>query len=202
MSWIIGITGGIGSGKTTVCRIFESIGIPVYYADDRAKYLMNYNKELKSQIKEILGNGAYHRNGRLNRPYVASKIFNDKSLLKAINSTVHPAVHMDAAQWFQSQGETPYVLYEAALLVENGSYKSFNKLIVVAAPEDMRIDRVVSRDKVDRSDVKARINNQLPQSDKLAVADYVINNDETQSIVKTVIELHRKILTEIKEDVS
>ena len=202
MSWIIGITGGIGSGKTTVCRIFESIGIPVYYADIRARYLMNHNRKLKAQIKKILGHKAYHRNGRLNRRYVADKIFNDKKLLKAINEVVHPAVHLDAADWYQSQVNVPYALYEAALLVENGSYKSFNKLIVVAAPEELRIKRVVKRDKTNLKQVGARIRNQLPEKDKIAVADYIINNDETQSVIKLVIELHRKLLSEISKNVS
>jgi dephospho-CoA kinase len=202
MTWLIGITGGIGSGKTTVCKIFESLNIPVYYADARAKHLMNHNTDLKSHIKDILGKGAYHRNGRLNRPYVAQKIFNDKSLLKAINAAVHPAVHMDSASWAQELKDIPYALYEAALLVENGSYKSFNRLIVVAAPEDLRIRRVMKRDKVSEDQVANRIKNQLPESDKIAVADYIINNDETESVDTLVKELHHKILSDIHDNIS
>jgi dephospho-CoA kinase len=202
MTWLIGITGGIGSGKTTVCKIFESAGIPVYYADTRAKYLMNHHRPLKQRIKEILGDAAYHRNGRLNRPYVAQKIFSNKNLLKSINSAVHPAVHEDAAAWYSKQKDVPYVLYEAALLVENGSYKSFHKLIVVTAPEDMRIQRVINRDKVSRKEVHNRVRNQLPESEKAAVADYIINNDETSAVEEIVIQLHHKILSDIDNDIS
>ncbi|NNF33701.1 MAG: dephospho-CoA kinase [Saprospiraceae bacterium] len=202
MTWLIGITGGIGSGKTTVCKIFESLNIPVYYADAKAKYLMNHNPALKTRIKEILGKGAYHRNGRLNRPFVAQKIFNNKNLLKAINQAVHPAVHQDSAIWVQGLKDVPYALYEAALLVENGSYKSFNKLIVVAAPEEMRIKRVMKRDKVSKEQVSNRIKNQLPESDKIALADYIINNDETESVDILVKELHHKIISDIHDNIS
>ena len=193
----VGITGGIGSGKTTVCKIFESMGVPVYYADKRAKYLMTHNWELKTKIKSLLGKNAYHRNGRLNRQAVAQKIFNNRSLLEKVNSLVHPAVHQDALAWFSSLDKTPYALYEAALLVENGSYKSFDKLIVVSAPESLRIDRVVRRDKTSRKEVALRIKNQLPESEKIKVADYVIVNDETHSIIESVVKVHRNLLNEI-----
>lgn len=202
MTWLIGITGGIGSGKTTVCKIFESLNIPVYYADVRARFLMNHDSELKSRIREILGKDAYHRNGRLNRAFVAQTIFNNKSLLQAINGVVHPAVHQDSVTWFQGLKDVPYALYEAALLVENGSYKSFNKLIVVAAPEELRIERVMKRDKVKKKQVADRIKNQLSESDKIAVADYIINNDETESIDILVKELHHQILSNIHDNIS
>ena len=202
MTWIIGITGGIGSGKTTVCKIFQGMGVPVYDADSRAKYLMSFDQSLKSEIKALLGKGAYHKNGRLNRAYVAHKIFNDKDLLKGINDLVHPAVHKDAGSWVKKHQTAPYVLYEAALLVENGSYKAFNKLIVVTAPEPLRIDRVVKRDHSTRKQVELRVANQLPEEKKVEVADYIINNDETSSIVKLVVALHRKILREINDNLS
>ncbi len=189
----IGITGGIGSGKTTCCRIFETLGIPVYYADPRAKKLMTSDKLLKAQIKELLGKDAYFRNGRLNRGFIASKIFNDKALLKKMNGMVHPAVGRDVIAW-ASQQDAPYILYEAALLVENGSYKNFNKLIVVSCPQEERIRRVMSRDDVDMKDVKARMKHQLPESKKLAVADFVIVNDGQEMLIPQIMEVHEQIL--------
>ena len=186
----IGVTGGIGSGKTTVCKIFASIGVPVYYADYHAKRLMSYNKSLKSAIKDLLGIEVYHPNGRLNRKKVANKIFNDKNLLTGINQLVHPAVKHDADQWF-SQQKGKYGLYEAALLVENESYKDMDQLIVVTAPEATRIARVVKRDKSNIELVKKRIKNQLPESKKIAVADYIIDNGGSLSLIPQIIELHR-----------
>jgi len=189
----IGITGGIGSGKTTCCRIFETLGISVYYADTRAKKLMNSDKMLKSQIKELLGKESYHRNGRLNRPFIASQIFNDKSLLKQMNALVHPAVGRDVIKW-ASQQTSEYVMYEAALLVENGSYKNFTKLIVVSCPEDERIRRVVARDGTTTKEVKARMRNQLAEEKKIAVADYVIMNDGNELLIPQILEIHEKVL--------
>lgn len=190
----IGITGGIGSGKTTVCNIFKSIGIQVYEADLKAKKLMTHNKALKAQIKSILGPAAYHRNGRLNRAYVASKIFADQKLLGMINKAVHPAVNQDAVIWFNSIKESPYALYEAALLVENGSYALFDKLIVVTAPEELRISRVMKRDKTSKAAVQARMKNQLPEKDKVKVADYIIVNDGNESLIEQVVHVHRELV--------
>lgn len=189
----IGITGGIGSGKTTCCRIFETLGIPVYYADTRAKKLMTSDKTLKAEIKALLGKEAYYRNGRLNRGYIASQIFNDKALLKKMNGLVHPAVGRDVIGW-ASQQDAPYILYEAALLVENGSYKNFTKLLVVSCPEKERIRRVMERDDVDMKDVKARMDNQLPESIKIAVADYVIVNDGQEMLIPQIMDVHERIL--------
>jgi len=189
----VGITGGIGSGKTTVCNIFQTLGIPVYSADIRAKWLMSYQAELKLEVKRILGTEAYHGNGRLNRKYVASRIFNNKDLLKQINSIVHPVVHRDAESWFSKQ-TSPYALYEAALLIENDSYKSMDALIVVTAPQELRVKRVVLRDKTTRKAVEARINNQLPQKEKDALADYLIVNDEKTSLITQIINIHKELL--------
>ena len=190
----IGITGGIGSGKTTVCEIFKSMGIHVYDADNKAKKLMNHNKALKAQIKSILGPAAYHRNGRLNRAFVASKIFADKKLLTKINKVVHPAVNQDALTWFKLLEKSPYALYEAALLVENGSYASFDKLIVVTAPEELRIERVMKRDKTSKAAVQARMKNQLPEKAKVKVADYIIVNDGKESLIEQVVHVHRELV--------
>ncbi len=190
----VGITGGIGSGKTTVCRIFQTLGIKVYNADIRAKWLMNHNKHLKQKIKELLGKDAYHRNGRLNRPYISSRIFSNKELLLKMNRLVHPVVGKDAEEWYVQLGDVPYGLYEAALLVENESYKNFDKLIVVTAPTELRIKRVMQRDKSSRIQVEGRIHHQLPQEEKVKVADYVIDNSGEKSLIRQVYLIHQKLL--------
>jgi len=193
----VGITGGIGSGKTTVCRIFESIGIPVYYADHRAKALMYHNAELKQGIKLLLGSEAYHSNGRPNRAVIGKKIFADKALLQGINELVHPAVRADFLRWSNEQKST-YVLQEAALLVENGSYLQFDRLITVTAPLEVRIQRVMKRDRVSKEAVMSRVNNQLPEHKKVAVADYVIQNNARKSLVQQVWKVHNAITSAAK----
>lgn len=189
----VGITGGIGSGKTTVCKLFEKMDIPVYYADIEAKRLMNSDKDLKQKIKNLLGNDAYFRNGRLNRKYVASVVFNDKQKLESLNNIVHPAVGLDAKKWFEKQ-TTKYAIKEAALLVENASYKQLDFLIVVTAPVEMRIKRVVKRDKSNYNQVKLRIENQLPEIQKKKVADFIIDNSGDVSLISQVWKIHRKLV--------
>ena len=189
----VGLTGGIGSGKTTVCNLFEKLGIPVYYADERARYLMNYDPELKTQIKVLLGHEAYYKNGRLNRAYVAYKIFNDSGLLQKVNALVHPVVHKDSEDWYTSYSEAPFSIYEAALIYESNNQHRFDKIIVVTAPEEIRIQRVMHRDGVARDKVLERINNQLPQEEKDKRADFLINNDGTSSLHIQVKELYDTI---------
>lgn len=189
----VGVTGGIGSGKTTVCKIFEQLDIPVYYADTKAKWLMNHNKELKSQIKSILGKEAYYRNGRLNRKFVASIVFSDKRKLTKLNRIVHPAVRKDALLWSNSQ-KSKYTLQEAALFVENGSYKQLDYLIVVTAPVEMRIKRVLRRDNSTFDQVKSRIGNQLPEKEKKKVADFIIDNSDQASLIHQVLKIHRTLI--------
>jgi dephospho-CoA kinase len=185
----VGVTGGIGSGKTTVCKLFESKGIPVYYADDRAKKLMLANKKLKSAIKDLLGQESYFRNGRINRKYISSLVFNDKSLLKRLNAIIHPVVLQDSEDWF-SQQKTKFAIKEAALLIESLSYKTLDKIIVVTAPEKLRIDRVVKRDKTSIEKVKERMKNQLNDSDLLKYADYIIINDGNNDLLSEVNRIY------------
>lgn len=184
----IGITGGIGSGKSTVCRIFHVLGIPIYNADNEAKYLMANDKALKSSIINLLGSESY-KNNHLNREFIASKVFKDKDLLKKLNALVHPAVKNDFIKWSEKQ-IAPYVIYEAALMIESGSYKLLDKVIVVTAPLEQRIARVCERDKVLQEKVLARINNQLSQEEMLKYADHVITNDGKTSLISQVLELH------------
>lgn len=188
----IGITGGIGSGKSTVCRLFQVLGIPVYNADNEAKNLMVNDTTLKNKIINLLGQETYI-NGELNREFIASKVFKDTDLLKKLNDIVHPAVKKDFIAWSESQ-KAPYVIYEAALMIESGSYKLMDKIIVVAAPMKLRIARVCLRDNASIEKVKDRINNQLTQKNMLKYADHVITNDGKKSLIKQVIELHLKIL--------
>jgi len=188
----IGITGAIGSGKTTVCKMFEVLGIPVYYADDRAKYLMNYDKDLKEKIKALFGKSAYHRNGRLNRAKLASIVFKDKGKLKSLNGLVHPAIHKDGEAWFKEQ-KSKYAIKEAALIFETKGEKFLDKVIVVAAPEKIRIERVMGRDGVTEAQVRARMKNQFTQATKLNKADIVIKNGINDSLIKQVMKIHKKL---------
>ena len=189
----IGITGGIGSGKTTVCNIFEYFSIPVYYADDRAKYLMTNDTDLVEAIKESFGEDAYFGDGSLNRAYLGNIVFSNPKKLKILNGLVHPAVHKDGAMWHSLQRDVPYTLNEAALMVESGGYKRMDKLIVVTAPEDLRIERVMKRDKTTAEAVRARMNNQLSEEEKVLHADHVIYNDGSHSLIEQVFIIHRRL---------
>lgn len=195
----IGITGGIGSGKTTVCRIFETLNIPIYYADDRAKWLMVNDLELVFSIKNIFGEAAYFADGSLDRALIASVAFSQKEKLEALNAAVHPAVFKDWEGWQKAQKNVAYTLREAALLVETGTHKSLDKFIVVTAPLELRIARVMARDSLTREAVEARISRQLPEEDKVKLADFIIKNDGSESLVQQVLTIHRAILADFEK---
>lgn len=186
----IGVTGGIGSGKTTVCRIFELLNIPVYYADERAKMLMSSDNDLITTIKKLLGKNSYFNDLSLNRKYISKIVFNDKDILKKLNELVHPAVKKDFDNWAQKQNST-YVIKEAALLFETSSYKDLEKTILVSAPLNLRIQRVMTRDNTNKESVLSRVKNQMPEEAKEELADYIILNDEKHSLVKQIIELDK-----------
>jgi len=189
----VGITGGIGSGKTTVCQIFETLGIPVYYADDRAKAIMVENEQVIRQIKTLFGAEAYLPDGSLNRAHIANIAFNDQEKLSQLNAIVHPAVFADGDQWHQQQTNVPYTLKEAALLFESGSYQQMDKMITVFAPEELRIQRVVKRDATSEEQVRQRIAKQMSDEEKMKLADYVIHNDGQQALLPQVLQLHQKL---------
>ncbi len=193
----VGITGGIGSGKTSACQVFELLGIPVYYADIRAKQLMNTDPELKNALEENFGKDIYE-NRQLNRRKLSGLIFNDKALLEKVNGLVHPAVARDFSQWCRQQ-TTPYVLEEAAILFENNMASKFWKMILVTAPEALRIERVCKRDAADPQTVRARINNQWPDEKKIKLADYVIYNDNEHMMVSQVKSIHHKLIEEAQQ---
>ncbi len=188
----VGITGGIGSGKTTVCKIFEMLGIPVYYADDRAKWLMTNAPEVKKAIIQLFGEKAY-QDDSLNRPYIAHIVFNDPDKLQELNGIVHPAVRKDGQDWHLSQKNVPYTLKEAALIFESGSFKDLDKVITVFAPKEVRIERIIARDHISREAVEARIDKQMPEEEKIALADFVIYNDGRQSLIKQVYAIHEQL---------
>ncbi len=189
----VGITGGIGSGKTTVCRIFEQLGIAVYFADDRAKWLMSNDLDLRKKLVSIFSERAFLTDGSLDRPFLAAEIFSKKDRLEAMNAAVHPAVFADWERW-QAAQKGPYALREAALLIETGTHLFLDKLIVVTAPENLRIERVVERDGLTREEVEKRIVRQLPQAEKDALADFLIQNDGSKSLVQQVWAVHRALV--------
>jgi dephospho-CoA kinase len=189
----LGITGGIGSGKTTVCKIFETLGIPVYYADERAKYLMSHDPTLMAGIIELFGQEAFLEPQVLNRAHIAQIAFNDKEKLNQLNALVHPAVAQDGLNWQAAQQNVPYTLKEAALLFESGSYRTLDKIIVVAAPLELRIQRVMARDGAKREEVEARISKQMPEAEKVSLADFVVNNDGIHALIPQVMAIHAKL---------
>ena len=188
----IGLTGGIGSGKTTVAAIFEVIGIPVYYADIAAKYLMNENKIVKDAIQNNFGKNSY-LNGKLDREYLAKTVFNNEEKLALLNSIVHPATINDADIWMKKQTSS-YIIKEAALLFESGSNKYLDLIIGVSAPMELRIQRTMIRDKINRKQVMDRISKQMPEETKLALCNFIIINDEQRMLIPQVLELHQKFL--------
>lgn len=188
----VGLTGGIGSGKSFVARHFQKLGIPVYYADKEAKGLMNRDKVLKDAIRDLMGRNAYHTNGRLNRPFVASLIFKDSTLLQAMNALVHPAVKDDFTQWAKRQ-KSAYVLEESAIIFENGLDAFFDKVVLVTAPLEIRIKRVINRDKSTRKQVMSRINQQLPDKKKIALANFVITNDGSADLDDQITTIHNEL---------
>ncbi len=189
----IGLTGGIGSGKTTVAKIFEVLGIPVYYADDAAKFLMNSDPELIKNLKTHFGEVIY-TNNELNRAALASFVFGNAEKLALLNSIVHPATLKDAKQWMKKQ-TSPYIIKEAALIFESGSEKMLDKLIGVSAPLNLRIKRVKLRDNINEEDILKRINGQMEETEKMKLCDHVIINDEQQLIIPQVLELHEYFLS-------
>lgn len=189
----IGITGGIGSGKSLVCKIFQVLGVPVYDADSRAKKLMTTDGILIDQIKKEFGTLSYNEEGTLNRGYISSHVFADPEKLSRLNAMVHPRVASDYEQWTALHADCRYVLKEAALLFESGSYRNLNAIILVTAPEEMRIQRVLMRDTHRTKDeIKNIIKNQLPEQEKIMKADYIIQNDELHLIIPQVLELHKR----------
>lgn len=189
---IIGLTGGMGSGKTTVAGIFGALGVPVYEADAASKKLLDTDPALQQELTGLLGNEILNGN-RIDRSLMAQKIFGDEALLQKVNRIIHPAVAGDFKRWHAAQKST-YVIREAAILFESGSYRDCDKVIVVAAPREMRLNRMIDHRGMSRKEAEQRMSRQWPQSQKLARADYVIHNDHTQSLIKQVLRIHEDII--------
>jgi len=188
----VGLTGGIGSGKTIVSKIFEYLGVPIYNSDYEAKKLYVTNIEVKEKIVNYFGSKAYFENGELNKKLISEIIFKNTEALKKINSIIHPEVKNHFNNWLKNQ-KTTYIIKEAAILYESGAYKHLDKVIVVTAPEKIRIKRVMKRDNTDKNSVKGRIKNQLNQKEILKISDFEIKNNEEEMVLKQVLEIHKQL---------
>ncbi|MET0635040.1 MAG: dephospho-CoA kinase [Chitinophagaceae bacterium] len=187
----VGLTGGIGTGKSTVARIFGTLGIPVYYADKETKKLMNENAELRQQIIRHFGAGSY-QDGKLNRAYLASKVFNDPDQLLLLNSITHPPSIEHANQWAGQfdPDKTAFTIKEAALLFESGSVRNLDFVIGVFSPMALRIKRIMDRDGITAEEIQQRIDRQMDENIKMKLCDAVIINDEVQMIIPQVLDLY------------
>lgn len=193
MSLKIGITGGIGSGKSLICQIFAVMGVPTYNADLEAKLIMTQSAAVRRQLIEAFGADTYLPNGDVNRPFLSQQVFQDAQKLSILNGIVHPAVIQAAADWAAAQ-KFPYSLKEAALLFESGSYKKLDYTIMVTAPVETRIARVMQRDHAAREQVEARIAQQLSDDEKIKLADFVIINDGKVALIPQILNLHQQFL--------
>ncbi|HNP45113.1 MAG TPA: dephospho-CoA kinase [Panacibacter sp.] len=193
MALKIGLTGGIGSGKTTAAKVFSTLGIPVFDADSAARDVMNENETLRKNIIAAFGEESY-TNNILNRKYIAGIVFNDPGKLEQLNAMVHPATIAMADEWFAKQTGA-YVIKEAALMFESGAAAGLDYIIGVTAPQHIRIQRVMHRDKITRDEVLARMDKQLDESMKMKLCDFVLINDEQELLIPQVVALHEKLLT-------
>jgi dephospho-CoA kinase len=192
----VGVTGGIGSGKSMVTKVFQLLGAPVYDADSRAKHLMEQQTELKAAICQLLGEEAYDTTGKLQRSFIARKVFADASLTEKINALVHPRVKEDAEQWIQDHSEFPYVVKEAALMFESGSASQMDVIVLVHAPESLRMERVLMRDPHrDQKDIRSIMDRQWPEEEKKKLAHEVLINDEQTLLLPQILKLHQKFIS-------
>lgn len=194
----VGITGGIGSGKSTVCQVFETLGIPVLYADQAARYLMENDAMLIDGIKMLFGTHIY-QGGVLNREEVSSIVFRRPDILNELNKLVHPAVLRYGQQWMQKQ-TSPYVLKEAAIFFESGSYKEMDVMIGVSAPQKLRILRTVERDKTTQEKVLGRMSHQMDDEEKMKLCDHIIINDDVTPIIPQVLKIHDMLLKKAQDN--
>lgn len=191
--FVVGLTGGIGSGKSLICSILEKLRVPVYKADTEARKLMNSDPGLRDQIVKLFGERAY-RSGQIDSAYLAELLFGDAAMLTAMNTLVHPAVRKDFRRWAEQQDELPYVVEEAAILFESGAYKEMDFTVLISAPEEVRIKRVMERDGSKRESVLRRMEHQWSEGELRKMADFVIVNDGQQMLLPQVINMHNKLL--------
>jgi dephospho-CoA kinase len=193
----VGLTGGIGSGKSLIRRIFSELGIPVYDADTAAKRIMIEDERVRKSLISAFGIEIIQTDGSINNKLLAEIIFKNKTNLEKINSIVHPAVHRDFENWIQKQ-EAPYVLEEAAILFESNAHQNMDKVITVCASEDVRIERVIKRDTVSREKVIERMKTQMPDEEKVKLSDFIIYNDNDHILLPQVIDIHTQLINYVK----
>lgn len=191
----VGITGGIGSGKSTITSLFHDLGVPIYNSDERAKWLLSNDVDLMDQIKILFGQESYSNN-KLNRAHIANIVFQDNDMLKELNAIVHPLVKIDFENWLLLQKKEPLVIKEAAILIESGAYKELDVLIVVLADKKTRIKRVINRDNVSKEEVEKRMETQISDSERLKFANFSVDNNTDQSNLKMQVgELYKQLLS-------
>lgn len=190
---IVGLTGGIGSGKTTIAKMFHELGVSIYIADIEAKKLMHSSKEIKEELMDTFGKKTYI-NGKLNRSYLSNIVFNQPEELKKINAIVHPRVGQHFKDWYAARSSEKYIIKEVAILFENGSYKQCDKIITVVAPLETRFERLLQRDKTTRAAIQSRMDNQWSDADKIALSDYVIHNEDLEDAKAQVAKIHEEIM--------
>jgi dephospho-CoA kinase len=190
---VIGLTGGIGSGKSTIAGVFKTLGVAVYNSDERAKDLY-FVPEIKTQVEELLGAKAYRNKSAINKKYIAEKIFSDKVLLEKLNAIIHPAVGKDFDAFKKSHSEEKYIVKESALLIEAGLLKTIDKLIVVTSDITLRVERIKKRDDLTKEEIEKILKKQLSDSDKIKKADWVIENDEKNLIIPQVLKIHKSLI--------
>jgi dephospho-CoA kinase len=189
----VGLTGGIGSGKTLVCRVFEKLGVPVFYADQEAKWLYDHEETVKQALISHFGTELYDQEG-LKRKVLANKIFHDPGALKRVNAIVHPFVRRRFHAWAARQSHKPYVIEEAAILFESGAHKELDHTILVYAPEKLRIKRVMERDRSDEESVRARMTHQTDDEEKKEKAEWVIYNDGSRMVIPQILDIHKQLI--------
>ncbi|WAC09825.1 dephospho-CoA kinase [Dyadobacter pollutisoli] len=194
----IGVTGGIGSGKSIVCQVFSCLEIPVYHADSRAKWLTNHEPEIREKVTDLLGPESYDSSGMYNTSFVASVVFKDEKLLKKLNAIIHPVVMRDTQHWVSEHADSPYVLKEAAIMNAAGQGNSLDYVVVVHAPEDLRIKRILQRDNRSELEIRSIIKRQASDESRKQIADFIITNDETAALIPQVLHLNHQFLEAAK----
>ena len=198
----VGITGGIGSGKTTVCKIFQALGISVFDADRSAKRLMAEDAVLKNQLIDHFGDDTFGADGVLNRTYLAKRVFNNEEDLNQLNQLVHPLVLTDYENWLLQIPKAPYSIREAAIMLESGTYKDLDVIILIDAPDELRIKRVIQRDKRSETEVQSIISRQWPMEKKRKFTSFIIQNNEKQFLIPQVLHLHELLISQSEHNAS
>lgn len=188
----LGVTGGIGSGKTTVCKVLEQFGIPVYNADEEAKKLLD-SKAIGQKVIQAFGNNILHTSGTIDRKKLATLVFEDEQKLAVLNSIIHPALAIHYSEWLSSKKKYSLVVKEAAILFESGSYKGMDKIVSVYAPQELRIKRAMQRTNASRSEIMSRIKKQLPEKEKMKRSDFVLYNDEKKMLLPQLILMLKQL---------